>query len=514
MAVGEGARAVVKAARATVDPEYRLGTIDQRLYGGFVEHLGRAIYGGIYEPGHPTADEHGFRGDVLELVRALQVPLIRYPGGNFVSGYNWEDGVGPVEARPVRLDLAWHTTEPNTIGTNEFVTWARLAGGEVNLAVNLGTRGIDAARNLVEYCNHPGGSYWSDLRTRHGYAAPHRIHTWCLGNEMDGPWQIGHKTADEYGRLASETAIAMRRVDPTIELVACGSSNAQMPTYPQWEATVLEHTYDYADYISLHQYFRNLEDDLGTFLALSVGMDEYIRTVIATCDYVKAKKRSRKQMYIAFDEWNVWYHTRERDRRIMTEEPWQVGPPLTEDIYTMEDALAVGCMLLTLLRHAGRVKIACIAQLVNALAPISTVTGGPAWRHTTYYPFLHASRFGRGVVLDLQATSPAYEHADFGAVPLLDAVATYDEEAEHLTLLAVNRDQEDPLHLSVDLRALADYRVLEHLTLTHPDMKATNTAARPDNVVPRADGDATCASGALTATLPRLSWNVVRLARG
>jgi alpha-L-arabinofuranosidase len=501
----------VKQARAILDPDFRIGEIDPRLYGGFVEHLGRAIYGGIYEPSHPTADEHGFRGDVLELVRALHVPLIRYPGGNFVSGYNWEDGVGPVGSRPTRLDLAWRTTEPNTIGTNEFVTWARLAGAEVNMAVNLGTRGIDDARNLVEYCNHPNGSYWSDLRATHGYAEPHGIRTWCLGNEMDGPWQIGHKTADEYGRLASETAIAMKRVDPTIELVACGSSNAQMPTYPLWESTVLDHTYEYADYISLHQYFRNVEDDLGTFLALSIGMDEYIRSVIATCDYVKAKKRTRKQMNIAFDEWNVWFHNRERDHEFMANNPWQIAPSITEDIYTMEDALAFGCMLMSLLRHADRVKIACIAQLVNALAPISTVTGGPAWRHTTYYPFLHASSYGRGVVLDLQIAAPCYDNLAFGDVPLLDAIATYNEEAGEVTLFAVNRDQEGPLALTADLRTLQGYRVIEHIVLTHDDMKATNTASHPNNVVARAISGATLDSGTLTATLPKLSWNVVRL---
>lgn len=503
----------MQTARIIVDNDYRIGDIDPRLYGGFIEHLGRAIYGGIYEPGHPTADEHGFRQDVLDVVRELQVSFIRYPGGNFVSGYNWEDGVGPVDERPTRLDLAWMTTEPNLVGTNEFAAWAKLAGAEVNMAVNLGSRGIDAARNLLEYCNHPGGSAWSDLRIQHGVREPHAFKTWCLGNEMDGPWQIGHKTADEYGRLAAETAVAMRRVDPSIELVACGSSNSLMPTFPRWEATVLEHCYEHADYLSLHLYLRNLEDDLGTFLARTIGMDEYIRAVVGACEYVKALKRSKKDMYLAFDEWNVWYHTRARDAEIIRDEPWQIAPPLTEDIYTMEDALVVGSMLISLLRNSDRVKIACIAQLVNALAPISTVTGGPVWRHTTFYPFLHASTFGRGAALDLQISSPTYGNDTFGNVPLLDAIATVDDEAGTLTVFAVNRSQDGPLELTGDLRALSGFQVQEHITLTHADMKATNTAANPHNVLPCTDGNATLDGGTLTATLPKLSWNVIRLAR-
>ncbi len=292
----------METARVVIDKDFRVGEVDPRLYGSFIEHLGRAVYGGIYEPDHPTADEMGFRQDVMDLVRELGTPFIRYPGGNFLSGYDWKDGVGPVAERPRRLDLAWRSLEPNAVGTNEFAAWAKRAGAEINMAVNLGTAGIDEARQLVEYCNHPGGSYWSDLRRAHGVPEPHAFRTWCLGNEMDGPWQIGHKTADEYGRLAHETAKAMRWVDPTIELVACGSSNPQMPTYPQWEATVLDHLYDDVEYLSLHIYLRKSGDDSASFLAQSLLMDDQIRTVIATADFVKAKKRSPKTMFLSFDE--------------------------------------------------------------------------------------------------------------------------------------------------------------------------------------------------------------------
>ena len=284
----------MKKARMILDKDFRVGQVDDRLYGSFIEHLGRAVYGGIYEPDHPEADENGFRRDVMELVKELKVPIVRYPGGNFVSGYNWEDGVGPKESRPRRLELAWRTIETNQFGTNEFVDWAKEVDAEVMMAINLGSRGIDAARNFVEYCNHPGGTYWSDLRRSHGYEEPHNIKIWCLGNEMDGPWQIGHKTAEEYGRIALEAGKVMKLVDPTIELVACGSSNTDMPTFAQWEATVLDHTYELVDYISLHRYYGNQDNDTPNFLARTMDMDLFIKSVISICDYIKAKREAKR----------------------------------------------------------------------------------------------------------------------------------------------------------------------------------------------------------------------------
>jgi alpha-N-arabinofuranosidase len=500
----------VKKARIKVDPDFRIGGVDPRLYGSFIEHLGRAVYGGIYEPEHPTSDDMGFRGDVLELVKELQVPIVRYPGGNFVSGYDWEDGVGLKESRPQRLDLAWRTVETNQVGTNEFAAWAERAGAEVMMAVNLGTRGVDAARNLVEYCNHSSGSFYSDLRRSHGVEEPHGFKVWCLGNEMDGPWQIGQKTAQEYGRLACEAAKAMKWVDPSIELVACGSSYSSMPTFAEWERTVLEHTYDHVEYVSLHTYYRNLENDRATFLARSLDMDAFIDSVIATCDFVKAKKRSKKTINLAFDEWNVWFHSIEADREL---EPWSVAPPQGEDVYTLEDALVVGCMLITLLKHADRIKVACLAQLVNVIAPIMTKNGGPTWRQTIFWPFLHASAYGRGTALNLAVESPWYDNDEFGEVPLLETVATLNADDGSLTIFAVNRDQERPLTLEGDVRGFVGYEVVEHLVLEHEDPKATNTAVHPSSVAPHRGGDATVLDGELTAHLPRLSWNVIRLSR-
>ncbi|WP_080832963.1 alpha-N-arabinofuranosidase [Cohnella massiliensis] len=496
------------AAKIKIEKDFRIGDVDPRLYGSFIEHLGRAVYGGIYEPGHPSADEQGFRADVLELAKTLQVPIVRYPGGNFVSGYNWEDGVGPAEQRKRRLELAWRTIEPNTFGLNEFMDWCRKAGTEAMMAINLGTRGPNEARELVEYANHPSGTYLSDLRIRHGYRDPHGIKTWCLGNEMDGPWQIGHKTATEYGRIALESAKVMKWVDPSIELVVCGSSSTEMPTYPEWEATVLDHTYDHVEYISLHRYYGNRDGDSASFLASSMDMDEFIKTVVATADYVKAKKRSKKEMYLSFDEWNVWFHSNDADKKI---EPWQIAPPQLEDVYNFEDALVVGCMLISLLKRADRVKMACMAQLVNVIAPIMTENGGRAWKQTIYYPYMHASVFGRGTALVPLVQSSRYDSKSYTDVPHIEAVAVHNEEAGELTVFAVNRHLSDPLGVDIDLRSFGAASLIEHIELTSDDLKAVNTADDPDRVKPVSGTGSVAAEGLVfAARLPKASWNVLR----
>ena len=387
--------------------DFAIGTTNPRLFGSFIEHLGRCLYGGIFEPGHPAADARGFRQDVLALIRELAPTVIRYPGGNFVSGYNWEDGVGPIEQRPRRLDLAWMSTETNRFGTNEFIDWCRAAGCEPMLAVNLGTRGADAARRLVEYCNHPSGTALSDLRRSHGWDAPHGVKFWCLGNELDGHWQIAAKTAEEYGRLAVETAKVMKWVDRSLELAVCGSSGRYMPSFGRWEETVLEHTFDHVEYISLHTYLNNYNGDTAAFLASSDLMDSFIEEVVAIADSVAARRRSQKRIMLSFDEWNVWYRTR-RNRAARVLPGWPEAPPILEEIYNVEDALAFGGMCISLLNHADRVTAACLAQLVNAIAPIMTETGGPAWRQTIFWPFRHFSRLGRGRVLRTEIDCPTY----------------------------------------------------------------------------------------------------------
>ena len=495
-------KAVIK-----LDKDFKVGKIDPRLYGSFIEHLGRAVYTGIYEPGHPSADDMGFRSDVIQLTKELRVPVVRYPGGNFVSGYNWEDGIGPKHLRPRRAELAWFAVESNHVGVDEFAAWAKRAEAEVMMAVNLGTRGADAARNLVEYCNFEKGTYWSDLRIKNGFASPHNIKLWCLGNEIDGLWQICHKTAEEYGRAARECAKVMKWIDPGIELVTCGSSNSQMPTFPDWEYTVLDHTYDYADYISMHVYYSNAEDDTKNFLAKSMDMDAYIKTVASVCDFVKAKKRGKKDIQISFDEWNVWYHAfPENDRAVK----WREAPAFNEDIYNFQDALLVGSMLITLLRHADRVKIACMAQLVNVIAPIMTVPGGSAWKQTIFYPYLHASLYGRGTALQLLVDAPKYDSKDFTDVCILDTVAVVSGDETELTFFAVNKGNEE-LDITCCLRDFPGSRVLEHITMTHEDLKASNSPENPNLVRPVYSDRHELADNMLLVKAPAYSWNVVRI---
>jgi alpha-N-arabinofuranosidase len=496
----------VRSARLVVDPAFRVGEVDPRLYGSFVEHLGRCVYTGIYEPGHQSADQDGFREDVAELTRELGVPILRYPGGNFVSGYRWEDGVGPKDQRPTRLELAWRSIEPNEVGTDEFCRWTRQVGSEPMLAVNLGTRGADAAARLVEYCNHPGGTYWSDLRRKNGSVEPHDVRVWCLGNEMDGDWQIGHKTADEYGRLAAETAKAMRLVDPTIELVACGSSNSRMPTFGSWEATVLEHCYEYVDYISLHSYYQERKGDKASFLACAIDMDNFIEAVVSTADYVRAKGRHKKRVNLSFDEWNVWYQVGTE-----ADHDWEHAPRLVEDEYNLTDAVVVGNLLISLLRHADRVNMACLAQLVNAIGAIRSEPNGPAWRQTIFHPFALTSRYGRGTVLRTVATGPSYETSWFGEVPVLDSVAVESPDASEITVFAVNRDQQESLPLTVDLRGYPGLRVAEHTYVGGSDPQATNNIEYPDQIGPQQDRPSTVDSGQLELVLPPLSWNMIRV---
>ena len=493
------------------DPSYVLGKIDPRIYSSFLEHLGRTIYDGIYCPDHPTANEDGFRTDVLQLVAPLHIPLMRYPGGNFVSGFRWEDSVGPREQRPVRLDRAWRTRETNQVGLQEFSRWCAGAGSQIMMAVNLGTRGVDAACNLLEYCNHPGGSQYSDLRIAHGMPQPLDIPVWCLGNEMDGPWQIGHKTATEYGRLACETARAMKRIDPGIQLVASGSSYPEMPTFPSWEATVLDQVYEDVEFLSLHQYLGDTTGNLADYLAISLTTESFIHAVLATCDYVQAKKRSGKKMLLSFDEWNIWYHSLAADEEHTRDHPWETAPALLEDVYTAADAVVFGSMLITLLKHADRIRIACLAQLVNAIAPIMTVPGGgPVWRQTIYWPFAQAAQYGHGTVLPTVLQSPRYDSPNVTDGPYLDGVVIHDEARRRLILFAVNRSQEDSMELTCSLAPFGACTLLTHSALYHDDPQAVNGLGR-ETVTPRTIETSAVDSQTLTAHLPPVSWNMILL---
>jgi len=485
-------------AKVKIDVNNIISEIDNRIYGSFIEHLGRAVYEGIYEPGHETADDMGFRQDVMELIKEIDVPIVRYPGGNFVSGYNWEDGTGPKELRPKMLELAWSCIETNEVGIDEFQEWAKRANSEVMMAVNLGTRGADDARNLVEYCNSDTPTLYADMRRKNGFDKPFGIKTWCLGNEMDGPWQICTKTPVEYARLANETAKVMKMVDDSIELVACGSCTPDMPTFGEWERTVLRECYKNVDYLSLHSYYGNRDDDSKEYLSQSMIMDDFISEVVSICDEIKKEQESDKDIMLSFDEWNVWFHSNEADKEIPK---WQVAPPLLEDHYNYEDALVVGCLLITLLKHADRVKIACLAQLVNVIAPIMTVKGGGAYRQTIYYPYMLTSVNGRGSALDTKCDVDTYDVEKRSKIPYVETVATLSEDKGRITLFAVNRSLEEDCVLEFD--GFEGYKAVSHTALECDDLKAVNTIDE-EKIAPiekSIDAD--------TIAISRQSWNMI-----
>jgi alpha-N-arabinofuranosidase len=512
--VGTGpARVVINRARYGAE-------LDRRLLGAFLEHLGRAIYTGVYEPGSRLADPRGFRTDVIAEIKGLGVPIIRYPGGNFVSGYNWLDGVGPKNERPSVLERAWNSIETNQFGTNEFIEWCRLVGTEPLLASNLGTGTPEQAVAYVEYCNVPQGTRWSDLRRRHGYEQPHNVRYWCLGNEMDGPWQMGHMTAREYGRKARDTARQIRVLDRDLALIACGSSNTIMPNYLVWDREVLEECYDQVDAISLHNYYGNTApltgNDTSRYLAMNLDMDRQILEIGAVCDYVQGIQKSPKRLWLSFDEWNVWY--RARGGRFANGAR-TVAPRLLEEVYNLEDALLIGGFLNTLLRHAGRVRVACLAQIVNVIAPLMT-SDTSVLRQTTYYPYAWALKYARGRVLDLKVESETYPiraeglRPDFARddrVPYLDVAATLDPQNGQVCVLMLNRDLDSERELTLDWRDMAPSRVLACETLTGPDLKAANTFEQPTRVVPR-PLDPPRPGSTMTFKLPPRSYSVAHVA--
>ncbi len=498
------------ACRVYVDSRRTISPIDRNLFGSFIEHLGRAVYGGIYDPGSKLSDADGFRKDVLAEIRELGVPIVRYPGGNFVSGYNWLDGVGPKQNRPRTLDKAWDSFESNQFGTNEFLAWCKAAGTEPLMGLNLGTGTAEEAAALVEYCNIDKGTRWSELRRQHGIAEPYKIERWCLGNEMDGPWQIGHMTASEYGLKAADAARQMRYVDRSLKLIACGSSGPFMPTYLEWDREVLEQCYDYVDGLSLHRYFGNNARDTGgdtsKYLALNLLMERQISETVAVCDLVRGHKRSPKQLWLSFDEWNVWYRTTTGDA---VDGHRQEAPHLLEEIYNLEDALLVGGLINTLLRNADRVKIACLAQLINVIAPIMTDPNG-LFRQTIYYPYSWALQFAKGAVLNLLVESSTYEVKDLGQVSHVDVAGTYDQSAGKVSLFVLNRDLSSAHPVEILWEDAAPSRVLSAALLTGDDLKASNSFASPQRVKPQSFTIPSASAGRTKFEVPARSYVVVQ----
>jgi alpha-N-arabinofuranosidase len=509
-------------ARALVDQSRVRANIDRRLLGAFLEHLGRAIYTGVYDPGNPLSDQRGFRKDVMAEIKQMGVPIMRYPGGNFVSGYNWLDGVGPKDKRPTVLERAWNSLETNQFGTNEFIEWCRAVETEPLLGFNLGTGTPEQAVQYVEYCNVDKGTKWSDLRRSHGYEQPHNVRYWCMGNEMDGPWQMGTMPAREYGRKARDCARQIRVLDPTLQLIACGSSNTILPTYLVWDREVLEECFDQVDAIALHNYYGNTPiltgNDTSRYLAMNLDMERQILEIGAVCDYVQGLRKSPKRLWLSFDEWNVWYRARGGD---FANGHRQFAPKLLEEPYNLEDALLVGGFLNSLLRQAERTRVGCLAQIVNVIAPLMT-NEKSLLRNTIYYPYAWALKFARGRVMDLQVESDTYEikaaglRADFARddrVPYVDAVVTVDAANNQACVMMLNRDLRGERELTIEWRNPTPTRVLFCETLTGPDLKAVNTFEQPTRVMPQRL-DSTQPGRTMTFKLPMASYTVAHLATG
>jgi alpha-N-arabinofuranosidase len=491
-------------AQVFIDPAFRIARLDRNLFSSFIEHLGRAVYGGIYEPGSPLADSDGFRKDTLDVIRNAGVPMIRYPGGNFVSGYDWLNGVGPKKDRPTLLDRAWDSIETNQFGTDEFMLWCKKAGTLPLMAVNLGSGNPMHASELVEYCNLEKGTKYSDLRRQNGHEEPYNVKHWCLGNEMDGPWQIGHCTAQEYGLRAATTARMMRAISDDLFLVACGSSGPFMPTYLEWDQQMLEQCYDVVDAISLHRYYNNTTEtggDTRHYVALNLTMDRQIEEIQAVCEMVRGRLRSDKTLALSFDEWNVWYRERNGDGHK------QFAPHLTEEVYNLEDALLVGGLINSLLRHSDRVKVACLAQLVNALAALLT-NDKMVLKQTIFYPYLWALKNCSGDTLHVAVESPTYEVKNLGQVPYLDVVATRDPEKGTVCMLVLNRDLEKSREFEVNWRADAPTRVLTSQVITGPDLKAVNSFDHPNNVVPAKQDPPKLNGARTTIEVPAKSYSL------
>ncbi len=498
--------------RIYLDSRRTISPLDPNLFGSFLEHLGRAIYEGIYDPGSSLSDSNGFRKDVIDEVRQLRVPIIRYPGGNFVSGYNWLDGVGPKKDRPRTLDKAWNTIETNQFGTNEFMAWCKLVGARPLMGLNLGTGTPEKAAALVEYCNVEKGTKWSELRRSHGIAQPYKVEHWCLGNEMDGPWQIGHMTATEYGMKAQDAARQMHYVDPSLKLIACGSSHPGMPTYLEWDREVLEQCYEHVDGLSLHRYFGNTQEETGgdstKYLAMNLSMERQIAESLAVCDLVRGHKRSPKKLWLSFDEWNVWYRARSGDAVNGHE---QEAPHLLEEVYNLEDALLVGGILNTLMRNADRVKVACLAQLINVIAPIMTNPKG-SLRQTIFHPYGFALQFARGTVLNLLVESPTYDVSQMGQVPYLDAAGTLNPEDGKVSVFILNRDLNKARAVEINWQDKAPSQVLSSTTLTGGDLKAFNSFDAPQRVMPQGVDKPSTASGRTKFEVPARSYTVIEWA--
>jgi alpha-L-arabinofuranosidase len=486
-----------------LDRDNTIAPVDPRLFGGFLEHIGRAVYEGVFDPGSTHADEDGCRKDVLAALRPLNFTAMRYPGGNFASGYHWMDGIGPRGLRPSVRDLASQSLEPNAFGTDEFIRLAARMDWTPMLTANLGTGTPEEARNWVEYCNCAPGTKYADLRAANGSARPFGVKLWCLGNELDGHWQLGHVPADQYAIRAQQAAKLMKDIDPTLELVVCGSCEVGLPTYMEWDRTVLEYVGDYADYISLHQYVGNPKGDSADYLAVTNSIDQHIEEMDAVCRYAQARARSKKRYTLSFDEWNVWYRTQDAES---VNGHGKFAQHLVEETYNLEDALVVAGFLNSFIRHADVVKIANLAQIVNVLAPILT-RGDQILRQSIYYPMLIFARRRSGIALRPIVKGPGYESPSYGFVHSVDASAILGDGVLHTFL--INRDLANPATVDILPQGYQISKVLSAEIVTGSKPEAGNHFDLPDEVTNQPFNAIFLEDGKTTIQIPPLSITAI-----
>ena len=485
------------ATTVSLHTAHRVAPVDERVFGGFLEHLGRAVYDGLVDP-----DTAALRPWVMDALRPLQMTAMRYPGGNFVSGYHWEDGVGPVDQRPTVRDLAWQSIEPNRFGTDEFMVACEAMGWSPMMSVNLGTGTPEEARNWLEYCNGPAGTKYADRRVANGRAEPYGVKLWCLGNEMDGPWQLGHVPAEHYAIRAQQAAKMMKDLDPGVELVACGSCAITLPTYMDWDRTVLEHLGELADYVSIHRYVGNDDKDTPAYLAVTESIEQQIKETDALCRYVAARKRSGKRAYICFDEWNVWYRERGGDGR------GKFAPHLLEEVYNTEDMLVAAGFLMSMIRHADSVKIANIAQIVNVIAPVMT-RGETLFRQTIYWPFEMMTTRRAGTALRVAVDGPRFATDAYGDVDVIDAAAIHDGGKLHVFL--ANRDVDRAQTVTVDVAGMGATSVASAEVVGGGKPEDANGFDSPDAVGKSTLAGVNVKDGSATLEMPRLSFVALTL---
>lgn len=524
-----------KKATVTIHPAYKIGDISPRLFGAFLEPIGPMVNGIMYNPKHPTADDKGFRRDFIDALKGNGLPSIRLPGGNFISGWDWKDSIGPKERRKAHLDLAWHQYYINDVGHDEYLQWAERVGAEPLYTVNLGTGDIKDAISIIEYSNHEGGTYWSNLRKEYGHEKPYGIKLWYLGNEMDGPWQIAswEKNPRGYGVLAHEVSKAMKWVDPTIETAACVSCSPFLHTYPQWDLDVLQECYDTVDYISMHHYHTAPLGDLGAVLGGSEMFEDYIRTEIGLCDFVQTKMRSQKQMMLSFDEYGSMMepagelHYGSADHLNIYEfskdgykyhDPDKWGANMFRPGSEILNAVTSASTLLTFIRHADRVKIGCMTGGLGALAASDH---DHVWRSASYYPFTQLIKYCRGVSLlpsvdcdtyDIPgyATSDFHQYGSHEGVKYIESAAAYNEAEGGLNVFVINRNWEQDTTLELDVSGFEGYDFIEQIQLYSDDINASNSYDDPNVVVPSISSAAKFKQGKVSTVAKKLSWNVFR----